>query len=154
METVLRALAIYFALLILTRISGRRTLSQVSVFDFVLVLLIAETSQNALVGPDGSVTNAVVLIATLILTDVGLSMAKARARWIALLIDGAPTVLIRNGIIDTEAMTRARVSLDDILQCARIQNGLLTIEEVDYAVLETSGTISIVPRRNAETPPG
>lgn len=146
MDTVVRALAIYFALLVLTRISGRRTLSQVSVFDFVLVLLIAETSQNALVGQDGSITNAIVLITTLILTDVGLSVLKARAHWIALLIDGAPTVLIRDGEIDTQAMSRARVSLDDILQCARGQNGLLRIEEVGYAVLETSGTISIVPR--------
>ena len=150
METVLRALAIYLALLVMTRISGRRTLSQVTVFDFVLVLLIAETSQNALVGPDGSLTNAVVLVATLILTDVGLSVAKARARWIALLIDGAPTVLIRNGTIEAAAMTRARVSIDDILQCARVQHGLLRIEEVAYAVLETSGTISIIPQRNRD----
>ena len=150
METVLRALAIYIALLVLTRISGRRTLSQVTVFDFVLVLLIAETSQNALVGPDGSVTNAIVLVATLILTDVGLSLAKARARWIALLIDGAPTVLIRDGKIEAAAMARARISIDDILQNARIHHGLLTLDEVAYAVLETSGTISIVPHRSPD----
>ena len=82
MDTVIRALAVYAAILIMTRISGRRTLSQVTVFDLVLVLLIAETAQNALVGQDGSLTNAIVLMATLILTDVVLSLAKSRVRWI------------------------------------------------------------------------
>lgn len=147
METVLRALAIYAAILIMTRISGRRTLSQVTVFDFVLVLLIAETAQNALVGDDGSMTNAVLLIATLILTDVLLSLAKSKAHWLNLMIDGAPTVLVRNGEIEHTAMRRARVSVDDILQCARTQHGLSRMEDVSDAVLETSGTISIIPHK-------
>ena len=147
MDSVLSALAIYAAILIMTRISGRRTLANVTVFDFVLVLLIAETAQNALVGADGSLTNAIVLIATLILTDVILSLAKARAHWLDLLIDGAPTVLVRNGVIEHEAMRRSRVSLDDIMQCARGQHGLSRFEEVSDVVLETSGTISIIPKR-------
>lgn len=145
MDTILRAVAIYAAVLFLTRISGRRTLSQVTVFDFVLVLLIAETAQNALVGQDGSMTNALVLIATLILTDVIMSLGKSRSRWIDLLIDGAPTVLVRGGIVDHLAMRRSRVSVDDVLQCARMQHGLSRIEDVSEAVLETSGTISILP---------
>jgi uncharacterized membrane protein YcaP (DUF421 family) len=145
METVLQALAIYFALLMMTRISGRRTLSQIKVFDFVLVLLIAETSQNALVGDDGSITNALVLVATLVITDVFLSYAKSHAHWIALLIDGTPTVLMRHGNLETAAMLRARVSVEDILQSARTQHGLMQVDDISYAVLETSGNISIIP---------
>ena len=147
MDTVIRALAVYAAILIMTRISGRRTLSQVTVFDFVLVLLIAETAQNALVGQDGSLTNAVVLMATLILTDVVLSLAKSRVRWMNLLIDGAPTVLIRAGTVDEDAMRRSRVDLGDILQSARMQHGLARLDQISDAVLETSGTISIIPHK-------
>lgn len=146
METVLRALSIYFLILFMTRVSGRRTLTQVTVFDFVLVLLIADTTSAALVGLDGSTTNAVILIATLILTDVVLSVAKQRIRWILLLIDGAPTVLIRDGELDDAAIRKSRVSLEDILQSARMQHGILHPEEISYAVLETSGTISIIPK--------
>ena len=147
METVLRALAVYAMLLIMTRISGRRTLSDVTVFDFVLVLLIADTAQSAMVGPDASFTNAIVLIATLILTNVLLSLAKFRANWLDLLIDGAPTVLMRDGELLADAMQRARVTLDDILQSARMQHGLSNLSEISGAVLETSGTISIIPQR-------
>jgi uncharacterized membrane protein YcaP (DUF421 family) len=146
MEAVLRALSIYVLILFMTRVSGRRTLSQVTVFDFVLVLLIADTTQAALVGTDGSTTNAVILIATLILTDVVLSVAKQRVRWILLLIDGAPTVLMREGTLDDSAIKRSRISVEDILQSARMQHGLLHLEDISFAVLETSGTISIIPK--------
>lgn len=147
MDTVLRAFAVYAMLLLMTRISGRRTLSDVTVFDFVLVLLIADTAQSAMVGPDGSFTNAVVLIATLILTNVVLSLAKFQARWLDLMIDGAPTVLMRDGVLLDAAMRRARITMDDILQSARMQHGLSNLTEISGAVLETSGTISIIPKR-------
>lgn len=147
MDTVLRAFAVYAMLLLMTRISGRRTLSDVTVFDFVLVLLIADTAQSAMVGPDGSFTNAVVLIATLILTNVVLSLAKFQARWLDLMIDGAPTVLMRDGALLDAAMRRARITMDDILQSARMQHGLSNLTEISGAVLETSGTISIIPKR-------
>lgn len=151
MESVLSALVVYAVILLMTRISGRRTLSQVTVFDFVLVLLIADTSQNVLVGTDGSVTNAIVLIAVLILTDVVLTLTKSRFRWINLLVDGAPTVLIREGVADRNAMTQSRVGMEDILQSARMQHGILREDEIGWAVLETSGNISIVPAdRDAE----
>lgn len=146
MDSVLRALAIYAAILLMTRISGRRTLSDVTLFDFVLVLLVAETAQQAMVGGDGSFTNALVLMATLILTDVILSLAKTRSRLIEHLVDGTPTVLIRDGKMDLTAMRRSRVTQDDVLQSARMQHGLSRLDEIDHAVLETSGTISILPR--------
>lgn len=145
METVLRALAIYALVLIMTRMSGRRTLAQVTVFDLVLVLLLAETAQNALVGDDPSLVNVMLLMATLIMADVGLSVAKARSAWLHRMIDGVPTVLVRGGHIDPDAMRRARVSREDILEAARLQQGLRRMEEIDIAVLETCGAISIVP---------
>ncbi len=150
METVFRAAAIYAAILVLTRLAGRRTLSQATVFDFVLILLIAETAQNALVGSDNSLTNAVVLAATLILLDVGLSILKRRARWVAWWVDGTPTVLVRDGVPDAHAMAMSRIDEADILQAARQSQGIAELHEVRLAVLETCGAISIVPRRDGQ----
>ncbi len=145
MESVFRGLAVYVVLLMVTRLSGRRSLAQVTPFDFVLLLIIAETTQQALLGDDFSVTNAFVLIVTLFFADVLMSFLKQWSSRAALLLDGTPTVLVSRGRIDREAMRRARLNLDDIMKAAREQHGLRRLDQVDFAVLEVSGTLSIVP---------
>lgn len=146
MDSVLRGLAVYLVLLIVTRLSGRRTLAQSTPFDFVLLLIIAETTQQALLGDDFSIVNAFILIVTLFVTDVLLAFAKGRSARLALWLDGAPTVLISKGVIDPRAMSRARVSVDDVLEAARAQQGIASLDGIDAAVLETSGGISIIPK--------
>ena len=146
MDSVIRGIAVYFVLLVITRLSGRRTLAQVTPFDFVLLLIIAETTQQALLGDDFSITNAFILIVTLFTTDVLLSYAKSFSTRLALLLDGTPTVLVSRGEVDVAAMRRARVSVGDILEAARVQHGLRTLEDVDAAVMEISGGISIIPK--------
>lgn len=145
METVVKAFVLYTAILIMTRLCGRRTLSQATPFDVVLVLLIAESAQNALVGSDGSLTNAVLVIATLILLDVVLSYLKLRVPFLSLLIEGAPTILIHEGLSRKDAMHRSRVSRADILEAARLSQGMSDVGQIRFAVLETSGAISIIP---------
>lgn len=145
METVLKAFVIYAAIFILTRLSGRRTLSQATPFDVVLVLLIAESAQNALVGSDGSLTNAVLVIGALILIDVVLSYLKIKVPFLSLLIEGAPTILIHEGQARDDAIQRARVSSKDILEAARLTQGMSDLDQIRFAVLETSGAISIIP---------
>ena len=145
METVLKAFAIYGVILVLTRLSGRRTLSQATPFDVILVLLIAESAQSALVGSDGSLTNAILLIGTLILADVVLSHLKLRVPLLSLLIEGAPTILIHEGQPRDAVMQRARVSANDILEAARLSQGISDMPQIRFAVLETSGAISIIP---------
>lgn len=147
MDSVLRGISIYAVLLIATRLSGRRTLAQMTPFDLVLLLIIAETTQQALLGDDFSISNAVVLILTLFVTDVLLAWLKGWSPRMESLLDGNATVLISQGRIDHEAMERARVSIDDILQTAREQHGLKTLAEIDAAVLEVSGGISIIPKQ-------
>jgi len=146
METVLRGIAIYFVLLIVLRLSGRRSLAQATPFDFVLLLIIAETTQQALLGDDFSMVNAVILIITLFTTDVALSYVKQWSPRTALLMDGAPTVLISRGQPDAEALRRSRVSLEDVLEAARQKHGLQRLEEIEFAILEPSGSLSIVPK--------
>lgn len=146
METILRGVAIYVILLVIIRLSGRRTLAEMTPFDFVLLLIVAETTQQALLGDDFSITNAALLIVTLFTLDIALSHIKARRRGIGLLIDGTPTILVRHGHLEERAMRRARVTRDDVLAAARIQQGLERLDQIKYAVLEISGEISIIPK--------
>ena len=144
METVLKAFAVYLAILVLTRISGRRTLSQATPFDVVLVFLIAGSAQNALLGTDGSLTNAFLVIVSLILVNVLFSYVKLRSPFLSSLIEGAPTVLIREGKVQDD-MRLARVSTEDVLESARLSQGISELSQIRFAVLETSGAISIIP---------
>ena len=146
METVFRGLAAYLVLLIVTRFSGRRSMAQVTPFDFVLLLIIAETTQQALLGDDFSVTNAFVLIVTLFTADILLSYVKQWSSSAALLIDGSPTVLVSRGHPDPEALRRSRVNIADILEAARQQHGLMRLDQIEFAVLEVGGNLSVIPR--------
>lgn len=146
MESVLRGATIYLIVLVIMRLSGRRTMAQMTPFDFVLLLIVAETTQQALLGDDFSITNAVVLIVTLVGMDILFSYLK---RWIpafAKSLDGYPTVLIHDGEVDRRAMRRARVDMTDILTAARAKHGLERLSQVKHAVLETDSGISITPR--------
>lgn len=149
MESVIRGISVYVILLVIVRLSGRRTLAQMTPFDVVLLLIVAETTQQALLGDDFSITNAVVLIVTLFTTDIALSFLKQWSKTLAVFIDGSPTVLVAKGQPDWQAMRRARIGLDDILAAARVSQGLKSLDEVDFAVLEESGGISIIPARQA-----
>jgi uncharacterized membrane protein YcaP (DUF421 family) len=146
METVLRAAAIYVALLLIIRFSGRRTLGEMSSFEFVLLLIISETTQQAMLGDDFSVSNAILLIVTLFALDIGLSYAQRWSKTLAVWIEGQPTVLISLGVPDERALARSRVGLEQVLEAARLQFGLERLEQVRFAVLEASGKISIVPQ--------
>src|SRR3546814_9132595 len=94
MDSVLRGAAVYAILLVIVRLSGRRAMAQMTPFDFVLLLIIAETTQQALLGDDFSITNAAILIITLFTIDIVLSYVKEWLPRADLLIDGTPTVLI------------------------------------------------------------
>lgn len=145
MDTVIRAAVIYGVLLILIRLSGRRTLAQMTAFDLVLVLIIAETTQQALVGDDFSITNAVVLMVSLVTIDIMLAFIKQRWPRAALWMDGAPTVLVVDGKPDRRALSRTRMQVDDVLEAARSQHGLERLDQIRFAVLEVGGNVSIVP---------
>jgi uncharacterized membrane protein YcaP (DUF421 family) len=144
MDAVLRAVAIYLALLVLFRISGRRPLAELTSFDFVLLMIIGEATQQGLLGDDFSVTNAVLVIATLIAIDVGFSLIKRRSRNFAQLIDGGPTIVVENGQFLRQRMYEARIEEDDIMQAARLAQGVETVDQIKYAIIERNGQISII----------
>nr|WP_219993646.1 YetF domain-containing protein [Asticcacaulis tiandongensis] len=120
-------------------------------FDLVLLLIVAETTQQALLGNDFSLTNAFVLIVVLFTLDIGLSYIKLWFPKAGLALDGSPTVLIALGKPDYKQIRKSRVTLDDISVAAREQHGLERLDQIRFAVLEADGDFSIIPESSAET---
>ncbi len=146
MDAIVRGLMVYLFLLILFRIAGRRTLGNITNFDFVLLLIISEATQNAMIGNDYSVTNGFLVILTLVGLDIVLSFMKQRFPTMERYVDGLPLVLVDQGRPLKELMNRARVDEQDILASAREKHGLERMEQIKYAILETNGMISIIPK--------
>ena len=149
MDSVLRAATIYIALMIILRVAGKRSLAQITTFDFVLLLIIGEATQQALLGQDFSVTNAIIVIVTLVGLDIGLSLIKRHSKTIDKVLDDVPLVIVEDGVPLKDRMAKARVDEEDVLSAARHLQGLERLDQIRYAVLERSGGISIVPKKNA-----
>jgi uncharacterized membrane protein YcaP (DUF421 family) len=147
MDAIYRGAMVYVFLLLIFRLAGRRTLAQMTTFDMVLLLVISEATQNALIGDDFSITNALLVIMTLVSLDILLSLLKLSSPWVDRLLDGKPTILVEHGRSLTDLMKRARVDEADIWTAAREKHGLERMDQIKYAVLETSGGISIIPER-------
>ena len=145
MDAVLRALTIYLILLVIFRLSGKRGLSEVTTFDFILLLIISKATQNALLGNDYSVTNAFIVIVTLVTIDVVLSMVTSRSTKVEKLLSDVPTIVVDDGRVLDDRMAKLRMSVDDILEQARVAHGLERLDQIKYAVVERNGVVSIIP---------
>jgi uncharacterized membrane protein YcaP (DUF421 family) len=145
MDTIIRTAGIYFFLLVVFRLAGRRTFSQMTTFDLVVILIISETTQNALCRDDQSMTGAFLAILTLLLLDVGLALIKLRFGSIDKWLDGLPTIVVSEGKPLEQQMRKSRVDLHDILGAAREAHGLQALDQIRYAILEPNGKLSIVP---------
>jgi uncharacterized membrane protein YcaP (DUF421 family) len=145
MESVIRAAAVYLFLLLIFRLAGQRTLAQITTFDLVLLLIISEAIQQALIGNDNSMINAALVVLTLAGLNVSLSLLKQRSKAIEKVLEDVPLVLVEEGRVLKERMDKVRVDEDDILEAARESHGLVRLDQIRYAVLERSGEISIVP---------
>jgi uncharacterized membrane protein YcaP (DUF421 family) len=147
MDPVLRAFIIYFAVWLFIRLSGRRTLAELTTFDFVLLLIIAEATQQALLGDDFSVTNGLLVVLTLITINIALAVLQRYWPPIGKVFNGVPMVIVEDGRPLRELMERARVEDEDVLEAARRLQGLERMDQIKYAVLEKSGGISIIPKK-------
>jgi uncharacterized membrane protein YcaP (DUF421 family) len=143
---VVRGIIIYLFLLLIFRISGKRTLSQTTTFEFVLLLVIGEATQQALLGDDFSITNALLLITTLMGINQLLSWLKERSPLFEDVVESVPLILVDNGTLFKDRMKKVRIDEKDILEAARTNHGLARMEQIRYAVLERNGIISIIPR--------
>jgi uncharacterized membrane protein YcaP (DUF421 family) len=150
MDAVIRALVVYVVLLLVFRLAGRRTLSEMTSFDFVLLLIISEATQNAMIGNDYSITNGLLVVITLVGLDILLTNWKHRSTFIEQWLDGLPMVIVEHGRPLKRLMDRARLDEEDVLAAARKSQGLERMEQIKFAVLEVGGGISIIPDENAD----
>jgi len=148
-SSILRAAAVYIVLLMIFRVAGKRTLNDMTTFDLVLVLIISEAVQQALVGIDNSMTNAFLLVLTLVGIDILLSVLKHRFPSFGRTLDGRPVVLVRDGRLIEQVAAKERVDEEDVLSAARCLHGLERMDQIRHAVLEAGGKISVIPRTSA-----
>lgn len=148
METVLRAAGIYLVLMVVMKIAGKRTLMQMTSFDLILLLIISEATQQALLGDDFSVTGAALTIITLFSIDILLGILKNRFPVTERLIDGTSVILVENGKPLYRQMKKTGVGCEEVLIAARSGQGVDRIENIKFAILEKNGQISIIPSEN------
>ena len=146
MDPVLRAMIIYGFMLVLFRIFGKRTLGQITTFDFVLLLIIGESASQALMGDDFSLTTAMLLIASLLGIDFVLALLKQRSPRVEEMMDGAPLIVVQDGKCLYQRLKRAGLDEADVLLAARRSHGLERLDQIKFAVHERGGDISIIPR--------
>ena len=149
LEIILRVVIIYGVVLIGLRLTGKREVGQMTPFDLVLLLLISNAVQNAMTGPDTSVTGGLVAALTLLLLNALVSRLGWKSRSLRRLIAGSPTLLIYKGNMIRDHLLRERITPEELQQALR-EHGVATVADVYMATLEIDGAISVL--KNDEGP--
>lgn len=143
LDIVVRCLVVYLTLLVGLRLTGKRQAGQLTPFDLLLLLLLADAVQTAMVGPDTSLFGGLVAAATLFTANAVVARVARSSKAAARVLEGTPTLLIRDGDILEENLSREGVSRSDLLRALR-QNGVEEPSVVRFAVLEVDGSISVL----------
>ncbi len=144
MGAVFRAIFGYCFLVLMVRVVGRRPGKQLTPFEFVLIFFMGGVTLTPMIGDDRSITNALLTIATIGVTHFILSWVKQVSPTAGRVIDGTPLVLLQKGQWQKEIMDKMAIQDNDVMATAR-DEGIKSLEEIDYAVLERNGEISIIP---------
>jgi uncharacterized membrane protein YcaP (DUF421 family) len=143
LEIALRTGVVYFLVLAGIRLSGKREVGQMTPFDLTLLLLLSNSVQNAMTGPDTSLGGGAVAAVTLLVLNYLVAEVAGTNRRFRKIIQGQPSLLIHDGEVITAHMAREHVSMD-ALECAIREHGVTTYKEVALAVLEVDGSISVL----------
>jgi len=146
MDIVLRALVAYVFVLFLMRVVGRRELSSMEPSDVILLVVIGDLVQNGVTQSDYSVTGIVLAAGTIGLLATLTAFVTFRWSRIRNVIEGEPVILVEDGKLIERNMKHERLTLDEVMEQARLQQGVESLHDVRWAVLETSGSISIVKK--------
>ncbi len=144
LDLAFRSALIYLAVLLGMRLFGKREVGQFTLFDLALVMLVGNAVQPAITGPDTSLTGGLVIIVTLFLLNRIINFLTVRSRLVRDIIEGRPTVVARGGRWMRRALAQEGLTPDDCLSALR-DHGVAAVEDVDLAVLEVDGTLSVVP---------
>jgi uncharacterized membrane protein YcaP (DUF421 family) len=144
MDLVIRAAVVFFFIYLVTRVAGKRELSSMEPFDLILLVVMGDLVQQSITQSDYSVTGALIVISTITLLTVLVSWVNWRFRSLRSVLEGQPVVLVENGKLIEQNMKRERITVEDIESEGR-QQQVTDIADMRWALLETSGRISVIP---------
>jgi uncharacterized membrane protein YcaP (DUF421 family) len=145
LEVALRTAIIYAVVLVGIRLTGKREVGQMASYELVLILLLANAVQNAMTGPDTSLTGGIVGACTLLLANAVVTRVSSRSRKLRILLEGTPTILIHQGKVIQKNMEKENIAPEELEQALR-EHGVVTSADVGIAVLEVDGTISVLKK--------
>lgn len=151
MTVIFRTIFFYFFIFIIYRIMGKREVGQLSITDLIVSLLIADLTVISIENFDKSILYSLIPIVILVLLQCILAYISLKKPKFRIFLDGNPSVIIKNGKINYNEMLKQRYNLDDLLVQLR-DKGYRSIEEVEYAILESSGTLSVFPYETGKSP--
>jgi len=146
-EFVIRGAFIYAFLLVILRITGKRQVGQLAPFDLILLLVLSNSVQNAMIGQDSSILGGCITAMTLIAMNYVVSWATFKSKWFAGLIEGRPLRLIHDGCIDHRALDACKLTIHELNAALRAE-GVGSLENVHVAMLENTGRISVIQRND------
>ena len=144
-EFIVRASAVYILLLVMVRLTGKRTVGQFTPFDLIVVMLLSEGVSGALHGGDESVSAGLIVAATLVALDVAIAVATSRSKKVDAVVQGNPVLIGRDGVIYREVLKRERVPLADVEKALRGAD--CDMEDMRMAILESDGNINIMKKQ-------
>jgi uncharacterized membrane protein YcaP (DUF421 family) len=151
LEKVVRSVVVYVFLLVAFRVAGKRQLGQLTAFDLVVLLIISNVVQNALIGKDDSLGGGLVGATVILILNWLVAWITFRIPRAGRLIDPSPTVLVRHGRLEREALRREQISRREFRASLR-REGAVSLRDVRYAVLEETGHVSVIKRERGERP--
>ncbi len=148
----IRTLIVYLVILFTLRIMGKSELSKMSTFQMVILFMIAELASIPIDSPSASLINGIVAIITLLFLEVLLSYLSIKHEKFKNLINGKPSIIIDQGMINVKEMRRLRITINDLFEQLRIED-CPSLNEVDYAVMESNGELSIIQKSDQKELP-
>ncbi|WP_071395883.1 DUF421 domain-containing protein [Bacillus tuaregi] len=146
---ILRTIFIYFIILLIFRMMGKREIGELSVFDLVVNIMIAEIAVMAIDEPNIEVMKSIIPIVLLMLIQITMARLSLKSKKFRDIVDGSPTIIINQGQIDESAMRKQRYNFDDLLQQLREKN-VHNIADVEFAILEPSGKLSVLEKEKQQ----
>lgn len=147
-EVVLRTAVVYLFLVAVLRLTGKREVGQMGILELIVILIISDAVQNSMIGENSTLWGGLVAVLTLLAMDLGLKAVSSRSRRVRRVVEGEPRLLVRDGQLLDKALREEGIEAEQVRAAVRAQ-GIARVEDVRLAVLETDGSISVIPM----TPP-
>ncbi len=147
----IRTVIIYFVLMLIMRIMGKRQLGELDIGELVITIILSEIATTPITNPERSILEAIIPTVTLASLEILTSILVLKAPFFKSLLSSKPSVIVARGVINYQMMKKVRISLEELISQVR-QNGVYDLNEVDYAILEENGKMSVIPKNKNRQP--